>query len=128
MPLIKNCSLYIGNDTGWLHISSGLGVKCVALFMDSPVQAYGKYSKNINIIVPEGETEETTTHDTLGANRISFDQLLISRRFSSFIYKEDNVYGDRAIKDYKNPGLESILESERIKKEILDFEQDLWNR
>ena len=47
---------------------------------------------------------------------------------SSFIYKEDNVYGDRAIKDYKNPGLESILESERIKKEILDFEQDMWNR
>ena len=58
----------------------------------------------------------------------SFDQLLISRRFSSYIYKEDNVYGDRAIKDYKKPGLESILESERIKKEILDFEQDMWNR
>jgi heptosyltransferase II len=75
MPIIKNCNLYIGNDTGWLHISSGLGVKCVALFMDSPVQAYGKYSKNINIIVPEGETEETTTHDTLGANRISFEEV-----------------------------------------------------
>ena len=61
MPIIKNCDLYIGNDTGWLHISSALGIKCLALFMDSPVQAYGKYSKNINIIVPEGETEETTT-------------------------------------------------------------------
>ena len=29
---------------------------------------------------------------------------------------------------YKNKGLQSILESERIKKEILDFEQDMWNR
>jgi hypothetical protein len=38
------------------------------------------------------------------------------------------VYGDRSIKDYKAPGLESILESQRIKKEILDFEQDMWNR
>ena len=75
MPIIKNCDLYIGNDTGWLHISSALGIKCLALFMDSPVQAYGKYSKNINIIVPEGETEETTTHNTLGADKISFEKV-----------------------------------------------------
>ena len=75
MPIIKNCDLYIGNDTGWLHISSALGIKCLALFMDSPVQAYGKYSKNINIIIPEGETEETTTHDTLGADKISFEKV-----------------------------------------------------
>ena len=75
LPIIKNCNIYIGNDTGWLHISSALGVKCLALFMDSPVQAYGKYSKNIEIIVPEGETEETTTHDTLGAEKISFEKV-----------------------------------------------------
>ena len=75
LPIIKNCNLYIGNDTGWLHISSALGVKSLALFMDSPVQAYGKYSKNINVIIPEGETEETTTHDTLGANKISFEKV-----------------------------------------------------
>ena len=44
--------------------------------MDSPVLAYGKYSKNIDIVIPEGETEETTTHDTLGADKISFDEVL----------------------------------------------------
>ena len=44
--------------------------------MDSPPQAYGKYSKNISIIVPEGETEETTTHDTLGESKISFEKVL----------------------------------------------------
>ena len=43
--------------------------------MDSPVQAYGKYSKNIEVIVPEGETEETTTHDTLGEDKISFEKV-----------------------------------------------------
>jgi len=75
LPIIKNCNLYIGNDTGWLHISSALGIKCLALFMDSPVQAYGKYSKNIEVIVPEGETEETTTHDTLGSDKISFEKV-----------------------------------------------------
>ena len=75
MPIIKNCDLYIGNDTGWLHISSALNIKCLALFMDSPVQAYGKYSKNIEIILPDGETEETTTHDTLGSEKISFGKV-----------------------------------------------------
>ena len=75
LPIIKNCNLYIGNDTGWLHISSALNIKCLALFMDSPVMAYGKYSKNISVVVPEGETEESTTHDTLGKERISFQKV-----------------------------------------------------
>ena len=75
LPIIKNCDIYIGNDTGWLHIASALNKKCVALFMDSPVQAYGKYSTNISVIVPEGETEESTTHDTLGKERISFEKV-----------------------------------------------------
>ena len=75
MPKIKNCDLYIGNDTGWLHISCALGLKCLALFMDSPVMAYGKYSNNISVIVPKGETEMSTTHDTLGKDRISLDSV-----------------------------------------------------
>ena len=37
--------------------------------------AYGKYSKNISVVVPEGETEESTTHDTLGKERISFQKV-----------------------------------------------------
>jgi heptosyltransferase II len=75
IPIIKNCNLYIGNDTGWLHISSALGVKSLALFMDSPVEAYGKYSDNIYVVVPDGETESTTTHDTLGKEKISFEEV-----------------------------------------------------
>ena len=48
--------------------------------MDSPVLAYGKYSKYISVIVPEGESEETTTHDTLGKNRISFKEVLFKAK------------------------------------------------
>ena len=44
------------------------------LFIDSPPAAYGLYNKNISILVPEGETIETTTHDTLGT--ISVDEVL----------------------------------------------------
>ena len=75
LPIIKNCDLYLGNDTGFLHIACALKVKCLALFMDSPVMAYGKYSKYISVIVPEGETEETTTHNTLGKEKISFEKV-----------------------------------------------------
>ena len=59
---------------------------------------------------------------------ISFDQLLNTRRFNSVIYKEENVYGDREIKDYlANNALNQLLESDRIKDKIRSFEQDMWS-
>ncbi len=59
---------------------------------------------------------------------ISFDQILNSRRFNSVIYKEENVYGDRKIADYmKENSQMQLLESERVKDKIRDFEQDMWN-
>lgn len=59
---------------------------------------------------------------------ISFDHLLNSRRFNGIIYKEDNVYGDRTVEDYiNNNSLMQLLESDRIKEQIRDFEQDMWN-
>ena len=76
LSIIKNCDIYVGNDTGWLHISSALNLKCLALFMDSPVLAYGKYSKNISVVTPEGETDKTTTHGTLGKDKINFEKVL----------------------------------------------------
>jgi len=58
---------------------------------------------------------------------ISFDMLLNSRRFNATIYKEDNVHGDREIKDYiADNALFQLLESQRIKEEIRDREQDMW--
>ncbi|MGJ8550995.1 gliding motility protein GldN [Winogradskyella wichelsiae] len=59
---------------------------------------------------------------------LSFDHLLNSRRFSSFIYKEENVYGDREVKEYvAENALMQLLESERIKDKIRNFEQDMWS-
>lgn len=59
---------------------------------------------------------------------ISFDHLLNARRFSSVIYKEDNEQGDRKVEDYINDNaLLQLLESQRIKESIRDFEQDMWN-
>ncbi|MFQ3173407.1 MAG: gliding motility associated protein GldN [Polaribacter sp.] len=59
---------------------------------------------------------------------ISFDQILNSRHFNSFIYKEENVYGDREIKEYMIDNAQNqLLESERVKEKIRDFESDMWN-
>ncbi len=74
MPIIAACKYCISNDTGFGHISAGLGLKSLMLFIDSPPAAYGLYNKNISILVPEGETIETTTHDTMGT--ISVDEVL----------------------------------------------------
>ena len=58
----------------------------------------------------------------------TYDHMLNSRRFNSLIYKEENVYQDRDIKDYiSDDALRMLLESERIKSVIRDFEQDMWN-
>ncbi len=74
LPIIGACQYYIGNDTGWGHISSGLNLKSLFLFMDSPPLAYGVYNKNISIIVPEGETIESCGHNTRGT--VSFSEVL----------------------------------------------------
>ena len=53
---------------------------------------------------------------------ISFDHLINSRRFSGYIYKEDNVYQDREINDYiSENALMQLLESQRIKRENQKF-------
>ncbi|MEI6488845.1 MAG: gliding motility protein GldN [Bacteroidota bacterium] len=59
------------------------------------------------------------------AERRTIDDIFWKRLFSSFIFKESNVY-NRYIADYTS-GLDALLESERIKKEIFTSEHDLWH-
>ncbi|MBP2284280.1 gliding motility associated protein GldN [Flavobacterium sp. CG_23.5] len=72
--------------------------------------------------------EAKAFNDKNSAMPISFDQILNSRRFNSTIYKEENMYGDREIKDYmKDNAQNQLLESERVKEKIRNFESDMWN-
>lgn len=67
-------------------------------------------------------------NDKNSAMPISFDRLLNSRRFNAVIYQEENVYGDREIEKYmKDNSQMQLLEAERVKDKIRDFEQDMWN-
>lgn len=59
---------------------------------------------------------------------VSYDHLINSRHFSGYIYKQDNVYQDRSVKDYiSDNALMQLLESQRIKEKIRNLEQDMWS-
>ena len=75
LPIIKNMSLMVSNDTSWAHIAVALKVRALTLFMDSPVMAYGRYSSRMVTVEPEGK-KNSTTHDTLGKDKISYDEVL----------------------------------------------------
>ncbi|MBS7252462.1 type IX secretion system ring subunit PorN/GldN [Flavobacterium branchiicola] len=72
--------------------------------------------------------EAKAFNDKNSAVPISFDQVLNSRHFNAIIYKEENMYGDREIKEYmKDNAQAQLLESERVKEKIRNFEEDMWN-
>lgn len=62
------------------------------------------------------------------SSNISFDDILNARRFSSVIYKSGSGQGSGVISDYiPNDADEQLEESERIKDQILQIENDMWN-
>lgn len=72
--------------------------------------------------------ESKAFNDKNSAMPISFDQILNSRRFNAVIYQEENVYGDRTITSYmKDNAQNQLLEAERVKEKIRDFEENMWN-
>jgi gliding motility associated protien GldN len=58
------------------------------------------------------------------AERRTYEDIFWKRRFSSYIYKETNVY-NRRISAYMS-GLDALLEAEKIKEDIFNMEHDLW--
>ncbi|MEN9523005.1 MAG: gliding motility protein GldN [Bacteroidota bacterium] len=59
------------------------------------------------------------------AVRMTWEDIMEFRYFSSYIIKESNVY-DRTIASYSN-GIDALLEGERVKNDIFNFEHDLWS-
>lgn len=72
--------------------------------------------------------ENYAFNDKNSSAPISFDHLLNARRFNATIYQEENVQGDRQISEYMKENAQmQLLESERIKEKIRNFEQDMWS-
>lgn len=59
---------------------------------------------------------------------ITFDDVMNARRFSTVIYKSESGLGNGVIQDYiPNNADEQLEESDRIKNQILQMENDMWN-
>lgn len=68
--------------------------------------------------------EVTSRHND--ATGLSYDDVFIKRLFASYIVKQSNPE-DLRIRDYIDNGVERLNEAARIKKSLVDFEQDLWS-
>jgi gliding motility associated protien GldN len=56
---------------------------------------------------------------------MSWEDYMEMRYFSSYIFKESNVY-DRRLEAYLT-GVDLLIESEKIKADLFNFEHDLWS-
>ncbi|MEM1328727.1 MAG: gliding motility protein GldN [Bacteroidota bacterium] len=56
---------------------------------------------------------------------VSWEDIFEMRYFSSYIYKQSNIKDER-IQDYLS-GRDILVESEKIKNELFNLEQDLWS-
>ena len=64
-------------------------------------------------------------NDKNTARNLSFDDVLLKRKFNSYIVKEENIYNNREISQYLG-SKDAMLESKRIENSIFDYEQNLW--
>jgi gliding motility associated protien GldN len=77
---------------------------------DEAVDLFWLWYKDLRPILHE----QLVFDDRNNASRISFDQLLTSRRFTARIYAIDNVFNDRPVDQYVDDPFMQLIESERL--------------
>ena len=111
---------------------SKLDVRIIAIepmYMAFDAQAGYVLKKPLFWIKYDEVRDALAKHEVFNSNndaqRMSFDDLFMQRRFGSVIIAESNVYNDRMINQYQ-VGKYTLFEAERIKNELFNFEHDLW--
>ena len=66
-------------------------------------------------------------NDYNDAAALTWYDLFEQRKFSSYIYKQSNVLDIRLKDIYPENGVDRLMESEKIKREIFNWEHDLWS-
>ena len=72
--LIEGSKIYIGNDTGFMHLSAGLGIPSFGLFGDTPTN-YSDYTSRIYPIIPSDMT--SVGHGSMAMNKISVEHVMM---------------------------------------------------
>lgn len=73
MQIIREANFFIGNDTGFMHVSACLGLKTFCLYGDTPSRD-SEYNQNIIPIMPPGINE--VYHNDLLMNKIKPEYVL----------------------------------------------------
>jgi gliding motility associated protien GldN len=62
------------------------------------------------------------------AMRFSYDDYFEQRVFSSYITKESNAFDNKIVdfEEFKSDKFAALLESEKIKNKLFEWEHDLW--
>lgn len=93
-----------------------------SLQMDAQPAFWLYFPEIRNILV-----NEYIPNDYNDAEGISYDDFFIGRHFDSYIIKVSNSQNLR-IKDYKKTKIEQLQESERIKRQLMDYQSDLYRK
>ena len=72
LPIIKNCSIAICNDTSFSHLSSAVGINTITLMADTPLM-YGNYSSKMYPIIPDDVI--SVMHGTNGKDKINPEKI-----------------------------------------------------
>ncbi|MBP5306979.1 MAG: gliding motility protein GldN [Paludibacteraceae bacterium] len=89
------------------------------------IQSYPLFWIPFDNLRPYLVQREVMITDKNNGARMSYDDLFMKRRFASNIYKESNLQ-NRMILQYNATPEDVKREQERIKTDILNEEQDLW--
>lgn len=95
---------------------------------DDPDQETARFRILFWIYYPEARNifaSQPVYNENNQASQITFDDIFFKRIFSGYIFQESNVYDNRRIEQYTT-GLDVLIQSERIKEEIFNFEHDMW--
>ena len=75
LDYIQDGKLYIGNDTSFMHLAAGYGLKSYGIFGDTP-NLYASYTENIHAIIPEGY--RFVTHQSKAMDKITVEHVFNS--------------------------------------------------
>lgn len=88
-----------------------------------------RYEKPLFWIHYPSSREELSRHTVFtqgnDSSQMTWEDLFEMRKFASYIYKESNVQNNR-LEDLLS-GVDLLLESDKINREIFNFEHDLWS-
>lgn len=88
-------------------------------------QTYPLFWVPFETLRPYLAQQEVLITDKNNGARPSLDDIFVKRRFSSYIYKESNIY-NRNLLQYNITSEEVRKEQQKVKTLLLNFENDLW--